>query len=425
MTIVVIKNIGRLLAVPPGPLSGSQMRHVPVIQSAALAVGDGIIRWFGPESELPAEFNLAAGSEGDNGDRLVDAGGGCVIPGLIDCHTHTVFTGSREHEFVQRIEGRSYLEIAQSGGGIRSTMQQVRAASRQSLMDQAQVRLRTMLAGGVTTVEIKSGYGLTVDDELKMLEAIADLDAQVPTELVGTYLAAHTVPPEFEGDPDGYLDQVLAPAVLQRIANEGWAEFSDVFCERGAFDIERSRRVLTTCRAYGLLPRMHADQITQMGASRLAAEVRAVSADHLECIDEPACAALKAAGTIAVLLPACSFFLGVPPAPARTLIDSGVPVALATDYNPGSSMVMSLPLTLSIACTQMRMTPTECLTAATANAAAALNRQGRIGAIAVGMQADLAILDATGFEQFCYEVGCYRLRCVVKNGLVVFDASMP
>ena len=410
----LIRNIGQLVVVPKGPVSGPAMGQVETIAEAAVVIENDRIGWFGAESDLP---------EASADTEVIDAGGGCVIPGLIDCHTHTVFAGTREHEFVQRIEGKSYVEIAEAGGGIRDTMQQVRAASKEELVKLAQPRLRRMLHNGVTTVEVKSGYGLTVAAELKMLEAIADLDAHVPSDVVGTYLAAHTVPPEFAGDPNGYLDAILDDDVLMRITNEGWAEFCDVFCERSAFDVEQSRRVLLACKKHGLRPKVHADQITQMGAGKLAGEVGAISADHLECIDEGGMAALKEAGTIAVLLPGCSFFLGVQQAPARRLIDFGLPVALATDYNPGSSMVASLPLVMSIACTQMRLTPTECLVAATANAAAAINRHDRLGAMAVGMQADLVVLGTPNFDRFCYELGHYPVQKVIKNGLVVVDVE--
>ncbi len=414
----IIENIGQLVVVPQGPVLGPTMGRVEVIDDAAVVIEGDRIAWFGRESDLPE-----AHAPGSADAEVIDAQGGCVIPGLIDCHTHTVFAGTRENEFVQRSEGRSYVEIAEAGGGIRSTMRHVRDASKEELIALAQPRLMRMLEQGVTTVEIKSGYGLRVEDELKMLEAVAELDAHLPMDLVGTYLAAHTVPPEYEGDPSGYLDSILNDGVLARIASVGLAEFCDVFCERSAFGVEDSRRVLETAKAQGLLPKVHADQITQMGASKLAGEVGAISADHLECIDEAGMAALKRAGTIAVLLPGCSFFLGVGQAPARTLIDHGLPVALATDYNPGSSMVASLPLVMSIACTQMHMTPTEALVAATANAAAAINRHRRLGAIAVGMEADLVVLGVPNFDRFLYEVGHYPVQKVIKNGLVVVDVD--
>ncbi len=411
------------MVVPRGPVPGPAMGQLETIENAAVVIEDDRISWFGRESDLAeAQFKEPRASARADAE-VIDAGGGCVIPGLIDCHTHTVFAGTREKEFVMRIEGKSYAQIAEEGGGICTTMRHVRDASRDELIALAQPRLMRMLEQGVTTVEIKSGYGLTVEDELKMLEAVAELDAHLPMDVVGTYLAAHTVPPEYKGNPSGYLDTVLNDGVLAKIASVGLAEFCDVFCERTAFDLEDSHRVLATAKNRGLLPKVHADQITQMGASKLAGEVGAISADHLECIDESGMAAIKQSGTIAVLLPGCSFFLGVEQPPARKLMDFGVPVALATDYNPGSSMVSSLPLVMSIACTQLRLTPTEALVAATANAAAAINRHRRLGAIDVEMEADLVVLGVPNFDRFLYEVGHYPVRKVIKNGRLVVDVD--
>jgi imidazolonepropionase len=405
----VIRNIAELLVVPRGPVRGAAMRNVPRIASAAMVIDEGKIAWFGGEAELSIPRHA----------DILDAHGGCVVPGLVDCHTHTVFAGTREHEFVQRMEGRTYAQIAEAGGGIRVTVDAVRRTGIDELVALTRPRLERMLRHGVTTVEIKSGYGLSVDHEIKMLKAVVRLRELQPIELVATYLAAHAVPGEFDGRADAYLDTVLTDSVVTSIRDEGLAEFCDVFCERTAFTVEQSRRVLEMGKRFGLSPKVHADQITQMGASRLAAEVGAISADHLEKIDEAGIEALKRAGCVAVLLPACSFFLGVEQAPARKLIDAGLPVAIATDYNPGSSMVESLPLTLSIACTQMRMTPTEVVVAATANAAAAINRQDRLGAIEVGRHADLVILDVPNHERWLYEQGRNCVRTVIKAGRVV------
>lgn len=407
--MLALRNIGQLVVVPPGPVGGRSMNTLPTIENAVLTIEAGRIRAFGPAGRCSI----------DGATEVIDADGGCVVPGLIDCHTHTVFAGSRSGEFVQRIEGKSYAQIAAEGGGIAVTVQAVRATSEADLVELALPRLRRMMAQGVTTVEIKSGYGLTVDDELKMLRAIKRLNERQPVELVATYLAAHAVPPEFRGRPDEYLDRVFGDKVLSQIARERLAEFCDVFCEVGAFDVSQSRRVLSRAAEHGLVPRVHADQITQMGASRLAAELRAVSADHLETIDEQSIRALRAAGTVAVLLPGCSFLLGVEQAPARTILDADLPVALATDLNPGSSMIESLPLVMSVACTQMRMTPAECLVACTANAAAALKRADRLGAIAEGMQADLAVLDVPDYRDWPYHVGRNCASTVIKAGAVV------
>jgi imidazolonepropionase len=410
--MLIIRNIAEVCTGPVGPVRLDEPDLLTRYRDAAVAIDAGKILWIKSHYDEPLP----------EGAQVIDAGGGCVIPGLIDCHTHTVFAGTREQEFVQRIEGASYAEIAEAGGGIRNTVSAVRRAELEELVELALPRLERMLAWGVTTVEIKSGYGLSPEHELKMLRAVKTLGTHQPIECVGTYLAAHTVPPEFDGDPDAYLDTVCAYDVLERIQEERLAEFADVFCERTAFDVDRSRRFLESCARFRMTPRLHADQITQMGASRLAADVGARSADHLEIIDAAGLEAMKAAGTIAVLLPACSFYLGVSQSPARRIIDAGIPVAVATDYNPGSSVIESLPLTMSMACTQLRMTPAQVLVAATSNAAAVLNRQDRLGALAEGMQADLTLLDVPNIEQMCYFAGRNSTRMVIKNGAIVYRA---
>ncbi len=407
--MLTVKNIGELAVFPPGPIRGRAMRKIERIASAAVVVDQGRIAWFGPESGLDVSI----------GGDVLDAEGGCDLPGLIDCHTHTVFAGTREHEFVRRIEGDSYEQIARDGGGIRVTVEAVRSASCEQLVELALPRLARMLRNGVTTVEIKSGYGLTVADELKMLDAVARLKELQPIELVPTYLAAHTVPREFDGRTDAYLDAILDEKVLSRISGEGLAEFCDVFCETTAFDVAQSRRVLQSARKFALTPKLHADQITQIGATVLAGEVGAISADHLETIDDAGIAAMKKAGCVAVLLPGCSFYLGVNQAPARRLIEANLPVALATDYNPGSAMVESLPLIMGIAATQMRMTPAEAVIGVTANAAAALHRADRLGALRVGMQADIVVLGVPNLERLVYEPGRNCVRTVVKRGQIV------
>ncbi len=401
-----IRNIGELIVVPQGPIPGRSMRAVERIPSSAVLIDKDRIAWFGPETALNAPTACES----------IDARGGCVLPGLIDCHTHTVFYGTREHEFVQRIEGAGYADIARAGGGIRVTVEAVRRTSVDELVESALPRLARMLRNGVTTVEIKSGYGLTIEDEIKMLEAVRRLRLVQPVELVPTYLAAHTTPREFSARSDDYLNLLFGDEVLSRIRDGRLAEFCDVFCETGAFTVEQSRRILSTAKRYGLRPKLHADQITQIGASALAGEVGAISADHLEKINDAGIAAMKRAGTVAVLLPGCSWFLGVEQAPARRLIEVDLPVAVATDYNPGSSMVESLPLVLSIACTQMRMTPIEAVVGATANAAAAVGRKDRLGAIQVGMQADLLVLDVPTVERWLYEPGRNCVRSVIKGG---------
>lgn len=402
----ILRNISQLVVVPPGPVGGAALSHPPIIEHASLVIEDGRIGWFGAATDAPAgPF-----------DETIDAAGGVVVPGLIDCHTHAVFAGSRADEFVRKIRGASYLEILEAGGGIRSTMRSVRAASVEELVAQSLPRLRRMLASGTTTIEIKSGYGLSPEDEVKMLLAIREAGRHVPMEIVPTYLAAHTVPPEFEGRADAYLDAVLDDALLSRIAGEKLAEFADVFTERGAFTVEQSRRYLAACLRHGLTPKVHAEQLSASGAARMGVELGAASVDHLEFVTDADIEALKGSGTIPVLLPGCSFFLGSGPAPARRLIEAGLPVALATDCNPGSSMIESLPLVMSMACTMLKMTPAECLVACTANAAAALRRADRLGAIANGHQADLLILDVPSLSDWPYRVGTHCVRLVIWNG---------
>ncbi len=392
--MLVIRNIGELF-----------LGDGRSIRNASLRIEEGRILDFG-----------------EDGEEVLDAGGGTVVPGLIDSHTHLIFAGNRCDEFVMRAKGMSYLEIARAGGGIWRTVEAVRRASLDELVELALPRLARMLSYGVTTVEVKSGYGLNVEDELKMLLAVRKLRELQPVELVPTYLAAHAVPAEYRDRRQAYVDLVTSDDLLGRVAAEGLAEFVDVFCEESAFTLEESRRILEAGKASGLVPKIHADQITQMGASRLAAEVGCVSADHLEKIDGEGIAAMKEGGVIAGLLPACSFYLGVAQAPARRLLDSGVRVGFATNYNPGSSMIESLPLTLSIACTQMRVTPFEALVGATSTAAAALRREKRLGRIEPGMDADLVVLEAPGVDAWLSEMGRGAARTVLKRGKVVHES---
>ncbi len=407
---LLIEQIGTLAVVPPGPLAGERMRDVRLIYDAAVLVRDGRVVWFGPARDAPL----------DEGTITLSAGGGCVIPGLIDPHTHIPFVGDRSGEFVRRVAGETYLSIMESGGGIRSTSRAVRSASCEDLIAENLPRLHRMLELGVTRVECKSGYGLTPQDELKQLEAIRELDAQQPIALAATYLGAHALPAEFDGRPDEYIDTIGSAELLGEVVRRGLAEFCDVFCDRGAFNVEQSRRILARARSAGLRPKLHADELAQIGATRLAGELGAVSADHLECIDEDGIAALKQAGTVAVVLPGTSFFLGIPHCDARRLIGADLPVALATDFNPGSCMIDSLPWIMNIACCQLRMTPTEALAACTANAAAALGVHRRAGAIEVGFDADLVVLDVPSLDAWFYTPGRPRVRTVIKSGQIVF-----
>jgi imidazolonepropionase len=407
---LLVTQVGMLAVVPPGPVPGPHMRQVTMVPNAALLVRDGRIAWFGPARQAPL----------DEGSVMLSAHGGCVIPGLIDAHTHVPFVGDRSGEFVRRLSGETYLSILEGGGGIRGTCRAVRNATLDELVAANLPRLHRMLEYGVTRVECKSGYGLAPEHELKQLEAIRELDRQQPIDLEPTYLGAHALPDEFDGRPDEFLESVASPELLGEIVHRGLARFCDVFCDRGAFTIEQARRVLQRAVAAGLRPKLHADQLAPIGASGLVGEVPAVSADHLECIDDAGIAALKAAGTVAVALPGTSFYLGIPHCNVRRIMDAGVPLALATDYNPGSCMIESLPWIMNIACCELRMLPAEVLVACTANAAAALDVQGRVGAIEIGYDADLTVLDVPSLDAWFYTPGRPRVRAVIKSGHVVY-----
>lgn len=409
---MLIRDIATLAVVPPGPLAGEKMRSVTILKDAALVLEAGKIAWFGPNKDAPLPCD----------GWTLSADGGSVVPGLIDPHTHIPFAGQRAAEFVRRIAGESYLSIMQSGGGIRVTTQAVRAATEAELVEENLPRLQRMLALGVTTCECKSGYGLSPEHELKQLRVIRKLNELQPVELIPTYLGAHALPVEFEGRADEFIEVIGAEALLRRIADEQLAAFCDIFCDRGAFTTEQARRLLERAARAGLKLKMHADELAQIGASKLAGDLKAVSADHLETIDDAGIAALKAAGTIALVLPGTSFFLGIPHCDARRLINAGLPVALSTDCNPGSSMIESLPFIMNIACCQLRLTPAEVLTAVTANAAAALDLHGRLGAMNVGYDADILILDAPSLEEWFYTPGRNRVRTVIKGGAVAYQA---
>jgi len=408
-----IVDIGSLALVSAGPTPGPAMRAVEFLPDAVVHVRDGRIAWVGRRADEPPC---------DDADT-VSAHGGCVCPGLIDCHTHIPFAGSRSGEFVRRIGGESYLSILQSGGGIRVTTAAVRAATGDQLVEESLPRLARMLAHGVTTVECKSGYGLSDEHELKQLRATRALGRRQPIELISTYLGPHAVPAEFDGRADDYIDSIVHGGVLETIAREQLAVFCDVFCDRGAFDTDQARRVLTSAAAVGLRSKLHADELKQIGASRLAGELRAVSADHLEEIDDGGIEALRVGGTVAVVLPGTSFYLGIPHAPARRMMDAGLPLAIATDFNPGSCPIESLPMVMNIACCQLRMLPVEVLVACTANAAAAIGQAHRLGATCVGHQADLLVLDAPGIDEWMYTPGRPRTRAVIKAGRVVYAST--
>ncbi|HEX6405606.1 MAG TPA: imidazolonepropionase [Gemmatimonadales bacterium] len=397
----VLANIGQLATC--GAEGGQGDAHV--ISDAALAWdSSGRISWAGPQKNLPEACATA---------ERIDAGGRLVIPGLVDCHTHLAFAGWRADEFVQRSLGRSYLEISRSGGGILSTVRATRAASEDQLANRAKGFLQEMLALGITTVECKSGYGLDEENELKLLRVYRRLATEQPVRLVPTFLGAHVVPPEFRERRGEYLELVIE-RIIPRVARERLAIFCDVFVEDSAYTVAEARQIFRAAEAQGLRAKLHADQLTSGGGAELAAEVRAVSADHLECISDGGIRALAAAGVVAVGLPLASMYLNQSALPARRLIEAGVPVAIATDFNPGSAPSFHLPFALTLACTLLGMTPAEALKGATINAARAVGLQHAVGSLEPGKQADFAVLDTPDLDHWLYHL---RPNACVMTGV--------
>jgi imidazolonepropionase len=412
---IIIRNAAQLICVArhgEAVKSGSAMRDLAIIEDGAIVIGGEHIDWVGPTAALPAAPPNA---------QVIDVAGKIVLPGFVDSHTHLLFAGTREDEFEQRLQGVSYAEIAARGGGINATVRQVRASSKEELKNLARRRLDRMLALGITTVEVKSGYGLSPADELKCLEAIAELKQEHACDLVPTFLGAHEVPNEYRHDRVAYLCLVIEQMIPQ-VAERHLAEFCDVFCEQGVFSVNESERVLHAAAEHGLKLKLHADEFSPLGGAELAARMGATSADHLLHVTPTGMDALRQAGTVATLLPGTAFFLGLPYGPARKLIEHGVPVALATDFNPGSSMTENLPLVGTMACTGMKMTPAEVLTALTLNGAAAVGRSRHIGSIEPGKRADLLICDVPSYQRVFYHFGINHVGTVIKSGRVVVGA---
>jgi len=396
----------------PVPRRGQGLRDLRIIRDGAIVVRGDRIAAIGTRRRL--ENSRAA----RRAERL-DLGGRVVLPGFVDSHTHLIFPASRAAEYEQRIAGATYEQIAHAGGGIRSTVDNLRHASARSLQDRAASHLREFAAHGTTTLEAKSGYGLDWKSELKILTILSELHQEQPLDIAATFLGAHVVPKEFQRRPEAYVD-LLARRWVPTVATAGLAEFCDVFCDRGAFTVDQSRRILSSGRACGLVPRIHAEQLTHTGAARLAIEMHAASADHLEKIDREDIHALALSNVACTMLPGCCFHLGLAHyAPARALIDAGAIIAIATDFNPGTSPTLSMPMILSLACTQMRMTPAEAIAAATINPAFSLRQHDRVGSLEVGKYADLAAFDVADHREIPYYFGVNLCSLTMKRGIII------
>lgn len=410
---LVVKHIKQLVTVrSDGKRAkvGAEMRELGILEHATVLIEDGLFRWIGTDEQ----FNLPLHEDA----HIIDASGLVALPGFVDAHTHAVFAGSRENEFAMRAEGKTYQEIAQHGGGILSTVQATRAVTKKELKKLASTWLDEMLRHGTTTVEIKSGYGLSEDDEMKLMQAINELADEHFITVVPTFLGAHAVPPEYQSNPDEYV-ALICDRMLPYLARRHMARFCDVFCENGYFSVEQSRRILQKAQSLGLNVKVHADELALSGGSILAAEMNATSADHLEHIDDAGIRKLRESGVVAVLLPGVSLFLNHAYAPARKLIDAGVPVALATDFNPGSCMSFSMPLMMTLACTQMRMTPEEAITACTLNGAAALKLSDTVGSVELGKQGDLVLYRVPNYRFLAYHFGVNHVKTVIKRGVIL------
>lgn len=418
MTDLLIHNLSEV-ATPRGtsPQRGADQRQVLRLKGAEVLCRDGRIAFVGSPEERRAAFG-----ELPDAERL-DGRGGTLIPGFVDPHTHLPWSGSREEEFAARLAGKTYQEIAAAGGGILSSVAATRRASEEELAANVRKRLDQMLTWGTTTAEAKSGYGLTLDDELKQLRAIRAASSSHAVDLIPTVLAAHEVPPEHRGDRGRYVD-LICEEIVPAAAEQGLARFCDVFCEKGVFSAEESRRVLEAGVRHGLAPRLHADEFVDSGGAELAAELGALSADHLMAVSPAGVEALARSGVTAVLLPGTSFFLMKHVyAPARRLIEAGVPVALATDCNPGSCFTESMPAVFVLSVFELGLTIEESLTAATLNSACSLGLGGEIGSVEAGKRADLVLLDAPNLLHLAYHFGINPVAAVVKGGRVVRTAA--
>ena len=410
----IIKNTKQLVTLfnrkNIGPRSGKAMSELGIVRNGYIAFANDRVVSVGELKKLNKSVTIT------DRTRVYDAGGRLVTPGLIDCHSHPVFAGNRANEFEMRLKGKTYMEIAEAGGGIKATVKAIRRSSEKTLFNNGYKVLDEMLRCGTTTVEGKSGYGLTVKDELKMLRVLNKLNEKHIVDVVPTFLGAHEIPEEYKDKPDEYValvcDEMIPTVVKKKLSN-----FCDVFCEKGVFTSKQTRMIFQTAQAFGMKLKIHADQFHSTGGAEMAAEFMAVSADHLDMVSDEGMHLMRKAGVIAVLIPGCVYWLKmVEAAPARRMIDDGLPVALGTDLNPGSSPIHSMPLAMSLACVDLKMTPAEVLTASTVNAAFAIDKGDKIGSLVPGKLADVVIWDAEDYREIPYWFGKNLVHSVFKNG---------
>jgi len=411
---IIIKNSSQLVTCSGFKArQGKDMSDLKIINDGAVVIEKGIIKAVGKTGDILSDF--------DEGKfTVIDAGGKAVLPGFVDSHTHFVFGGYRAEEFSWRLRGDSYMEIMERGGGIINTVLATREAKKDELIEAGRKRLDSMLSFGVTTVEGKSGYGLDYDTELKQLEVMSDLDKTHPVDIVSTFLGAHAVTKDYKGREDEYIDYLIEN-VMPEIAKRKLAEFCDIFCEKNVFSVKQSRRLLGRARDMGFKLKIHADEIVQLGGTELAAELSAVSADHLLQASEKGIRDMAKKGVVATLLPATAFSLREPYAKGRYMIDNNCAVALATDLNPGSCYTESIPLIFALAVLYMNITTEEAVTALTINGAAALNRADTIGSIDVGKKGDVIVLEFPSYKYIPYHIGMSTVEKVVKDGNLVFE----
>ncbi len=408
MKKMLITNIG-MLATPKGfaAKSGKEQGEIEILKNAWVLLEDGMIAKVGTGKPESAE-----------GAEIIDAEGNLVTPGLVDAHTHLIFGGWRQNELGMKLHGASYLDIAAQGGGILSTLTATHAASEEELYDKAYEALDEMMQLGVTTAEAKSGYGLDTENELKQLRVIRALQEKHPMDVVSTFLGAHAIPKEYKSDKDEFV-RILCEEMIPAVAEQELAKFCDVFCETGFFTAEDSRKILEVGKKYGMIPKIHADEIEPIGGSQLTCEVGAISAEHLIICPPEGIAAMAKGGTIACCLPATSFYLGATYAPARDMVNAGVPVAMASDFNPGSCPCLNLQLVINLGCLKYKLTPEEVLTAVTLNAAAAIDMADKVGSVEEGKQGDLVIWKAPDLDYICYRMGSNLVKTVIKKGTVI------